>query len=247
LSLESEVESLRLTVSEHQDFVDKLRYLPKDSALELLQQLRAGADPAKLIQDLEGNIDVHPGPSGLNTAQVVIPPTNSPLESELMARNYCLYPRKKPIDINSFVLSPVGDQIFKGQLDNDLLSHQSFDTSFQVSQPFLGGQDKNFSSQGSSNTTCNDDVEVDFQSEHQLYCDPRLYYLQTSKWVRTPINDNHAASAMSRHLSTDHPVLGHFDADLFLTDLVEGRPRFCSPFLVGAFLCLTCVCSPCFV
>ena len=68
------------------------------------------------------------------------------------------------------------------------------------------------------------------------YCDARLAQLDISTWTTVQIPNDLAASAISLYLQTDHPVLGFFDADVFLDDLVAGRSRFCSKLLVNCLL-----------
>lgn len=46
---------------------------------------------------------------------------------------------------------------------------------------------------------------------------------------------------VSFYLQVDHPVTGHFDADLFLDDLLEGKTNFCSCLLVNSLLLWACV------
>ncbi|KAG6028780.1 hypothetical protein E4U41_000583 [Claviceps citrina] len=72
------------------------------------------------------------------------------------------------------------------------------------------------------------------------FCDARLHNLQIHFWTRVPIPNRLAASAISFYLETDHLTAGVFDADLFLTDLVEQRLQHCSSFLVSALLCFAC-------
>jgi hypothetical protein len=79
-----------------------------------------------------------------------------------------------------------------------------------------------------------------FAPESQ-YCDERLNHLLIGFWTPTPIGDETAARAISLFLETTHPILSFFDADLFLSDLVHHRHRFCSPFLVSALLSYACV------
>jgi hypothetical protein len=73
------------------------------------------------------------------------------------------------------------------------------------------------------------------------YCDARLEHLTVKYWTRIPIDDQLAARAISHFLETDHPVLGYFDADLFLHDLVNQCLRFCSSFLFSSVMALACV------
>lgn len=42
-------------------------------------------------------------------------------------------------------------------------------------------------------------------------------------------------------MTTEHLAIGIFDPDLFIGDLVEQRPRYCSSFLVHAVLCYAVV------
>ena len=75
----------------------------------------------------------------------------------------------------------------------------------------------------------------------QPLCDSRLKDLTISTWTCIPISDGYAACVISRYLATDHPVLGFFDSDLFVRDLVSGRTDFCSPLLVASVLYWGCV------
>ena len=68
------------------------------------------------------------------------------------------------------------------------------------------------------------------------YCDARLAMLDMSMWTTVPIPNDLAAAAISLYLQTDHPLLGFFDADVFLEDLLEGRSRYCSTLLVSSLL-----------
>ena len=68
------------------------------------------------------------------------------------------------------------------------------------------------------------------------YCDARLAMLDMSMWTTVPIPNDLAAAAISLYLQTDHPLLGFFDADVFLEDLVADRSRYCSTLLVSSLL-----------
>ena len=73
------------------------------------------------------------------------------------------------------------------------------------------------------------------------YCDARLDRLKVGYWTRVPISDELAARALSHYLEVEHPILGFFDADLFLEDLVNERLQFCSSFLFSALMASACV------
>ena len=69
-------------------------------------------------------------------------------------------------------------------------------------------------------------------SEPPRYVDSRLHRLEVSYQTNVPISNEYAPIAISLYLETDHPIIGLFDADLFLADLVGNRLNFCSPLLV---------------
>lgn len=78
-------------------------------------------------------------------------------------------------------------------------------------------------------------------SKPYAYCDSRLENFPVGYWTRIPIDNQLAAQAISHFLEVDHPVLGFFNADLFLHDLVERRSSFCSHLLFSSVMSLACV------
>jgi hypothetical protein len=72
-------------------------------------------------------------------------------------------------------------------------------------------------------------------------CDERLKKLNIGFWTSVPIPSDLAAKIVSLYLETDHPLLGPFDPDLFLADLVDCRTNHCSEILVSAIMYWGCV------
>ncbi|KJZ68893.1 hypothetical protein HIM_11715 [Hirsutella minnesotensis 3608] len=72
-------------------------------------------------------------------------------------------------------------------------------------------------------------------------CDPRLRSVHIARWSNVGIDNLLAVRCISLYLVTDHPLLGHFDPELFISDLVSGRREFCSSLLVNALLYWACV------
>jgi hypothetical protein len=68
------------------------------------------------------------------------------------------------------------------------------------------------------------------------YCDPRLASLEISYWIDTPIPNEVAAHAISLYLETDHVLVGSFDPELFVSDLITRNRKHCSSLLVVAVL-----------
>jgi hypothetical protein len=75
-------------------------------------------------------------------------------------------------------------------------------------------------------------------------CDERLGRLRIEEWTGVQVESATAARAISLYLETDHPLLGFFDSDLFLSDLIAGEQNFCSPLLVDSLLCWAFVRTP---
>lgn len=73
------------------------------------------------------------------------------------------------------------------------------------------------------------------------YCDERLSNLQVDFWADVAVSNDFVARAISLYIRTDHPLLGLFDPDLFISDLVGRQTKFCSRFLFHALMYLTCV------
>ncbi|KAK7219309.1 hypothetical protein V2G26_007312 [Clonostachys chloroleuca] len=71
-------------------------------------------------------------------------------------------------------------------------------------------------------------------------CDPRLQNLTIEFWTSVSISNDLAARVISLYLETDHPLLGHFDPDLFVHDLISHNSDYCSSLLVNALLYWGC-------
>lgn len=70
---------------------------------------------------------------------------------------------------------------------------------------------------------------------------PDLSNLQIGNWTTVPVTNDFAAKALLLYLQTDHHVLGLFDAELFVHDLLNLRQEFCSTLLVNSLLFWACV------
>jgi hypothetical protein len=71
--------------------------------------------------------------------------------------------------------------------------------------------------------------------------DSALEKIDILLWTSVPVTNSYAAGAISLYLATDHPLLGVFDAELFVDDLIAGTLGFCSPFLVSSLLAFASV------
>ncbi|KAG6178471.1 hypothetical protein E4U27_003741 [Claviceps purpurea] len=71
-------------------------------------------------------------------------------------------------------------------------------------------------------------------------CDPRLSKLNIRHWTSVDISDDLAAKCISLYLQTDHPLLGHFDPELFVSSLISEKHEYCSSLLINAMLYWAC-------
>lgn len=79
-----------------------------------------------------------------------------------------------------------------------------------------------------------------FQSAPRLP-DPRLGLVDFQSWTTVPVDYVEAATAISRYLEVDHEILGLFDPEPFIQDLMSHGHEFCSSLLVNALLSWTSV------
>ncbi|KAK4077779.1 transcriptional regulator family: Fungal Specific TF [Trichoderma aggressivum f. europaeum] len=71
-------------------------------------------------------------------------------------------------------------------------------------------------------------------------CDSRLAQLDISSWTNVIISNEYAARAISLYLETDHPLLGFFEPNSFVSSLTAGKTDYCSSMLVNALLYWAC-------
>jgi len=193
------------------------------------------------MASMRGSVHTLQRPSDYLAARGIVPPTHSALEFELTARHPIVYPKMEPLNLaflDAFVNSTVLEKGYRLP-DSQTPPHLNADAdislapSTPISTPPL--------SSPSLSAVSSTDSPPSPPQQINGFCDARLDRLQINFWTKVPITDDLAASAISFYLENDHPIMGVFDPDLFLTDLVEHRLTFCSPFLVTSILHLACV------
>lgn len=68
------------------------------------------------------------------------------------------------------------------------------------------------------------------------WSDHRFSKIVIGRWTTVDVKDRDAAQLLAHYLETDHPILGLFDADLFLDGITTGDQTYCSSFLVNCVL-----------
>ncbi|KAF5646412.1 apo9 cpo9 [Fusarium tjaetaba] len=192
------------------DFINLLRSLPIDQAADVLQRLRDNPDSLPVLSSIRGNSSTNLTfqPSNLRNARAIAPPTGSATEFELNAQFSMAYPRIPPVDLQSLraLLRQHSDNQVKSA-GNDITLNLSY-----------GAQNPG-------------ETQSLMLASLGGYCDSRLEKLQINYWTKVPVSNEVAAELISFYITNDHKILGFFDVDLFLDDLVQCRQRFCSPFL----------------
>ncbi|KAK2009234.1 hypothetical protein LZ32DRAFT_620785 [Colletotrichum eremochloae] len=218
--------------------LESLRSLPDSEALQLLQQLRQTSNTSRLVSSLEGGLQVAARPSDLDTARAILPATQSSIEFELMTQYGTAYPRLQASPIAELMnILPTGKNLvavgLPGAPDNNLVPMHT--GKLESSRPESRTQRSTADSGSAGNKQ---PTRTAGPRPPPQYCDSRLERLQIRYWTKVPISNELAARLISFYLETDHAVMGFFDADLFLDDLLACRQNFCSAFLVAAVLCI---------
>ena len=253
MALKRQINDLRHTSQDLQELITLLTYVPENVAYDVLKRLRLTGDVASVLESMKGYTFVQ-GSQVLSeqaTARSVIPLVQSTMELQLMVRHPVLYPVFDPS-----LSSPLGSIATRSRtpvVQEERLSSNK-------PPPFTVSSSSNSSStlytraepiarspEGASA------LQIDQMppstarfgpDKNANLCDDRLNNLVIGYWTKVPITDALAARLISMYLETEHPFWGLFDPDLFVTDLVEHRLRFCSPLLASALLVRACVRSP---
>lgn len=257
----------RDTSGEAQQLLGLLKTLPEHHAFAVLRQFRAAnGDCAAALSVLKAGEADLPTSRKQITDRGAAALRKPALETELSCRHPVAYPVQSPIVAavlqNSNLLRPVPSAQHPPSFAQ---SHLSLGPAASPTDPTLAGS-SNLAMDGAqravpgSSTYPHISLQAPYidadsaVNSYRLresatssrtppvqYCDWRLGALRISYWTSVPVSDSFAASVISLYLVTDHPLVGTFDPDLFVADLVEQRQAFCSSVLVNALLYWGCV------
>ncbi|KAM0809278.1 putative Zn(2)-C6 fungal-type domain-containing protein [Seiridium cardinale] len=248
-SIKQENHAMTARVAELEYLVDTLKHAPDKTALAMLRNLR---DP-----DVT---DHAPVAQGMNTAQVQYDPPSeadtiygapTPAQNKQEPQPTLQYPAAfSRLDPQRYGPRADGDALWldgtqaaSHEGDQDYWTGPSLDegaTNIMSTSSFgLGRSYRPSSVQATASMTFPSTTQDFPPYNPQLaaqYCDPRLEALDISFWTDVPVTNRFAAGAISHYLDIEHQVLGLFDAQSFIGDLVGHRIEFCSPFLVSSLL-----------
>lgn len=168
-----------------------------------------------------------PSPVQYNLVGSLLPPASNPMEQELMVRHPIAYPVLMPIAVSVLpletLLAPRKAEILGERLLLSATPSERIDTSMASSD------------NGTFDGWCNNLSHLS-----QLHIE-HLHQVDIALWTELPIPNDVAIRVIALYLNNDYPVLPLFNADLFLQDLSQNRPYFCSRLLVSALLGWACV------
>lgn len=236
-ALKRENESLKRTTADLQTLFDLLQSTPEAIATEALRQLRNGKSPQAVVQLIKGYKRPRtPSPQDADQADGSLSATS--FEIELIALHPAVYPSLPTIDASQVDLRLLG-------LPLASLIRPKQTKRFDIGPLMVDGVEPYLesTSPGEVDPRTLDPTLLSADNSFlppKIYVDDRLKLVDIRRWTSVPVNNHFAAGAMSLYLSNDHPILGLFDADLFLDDLTTGNTRFCSRLLVNALFCCAC-------
>ncbi|POR32983.1 Nitrogen assimilation transcription factor nirA [Tolypocladium paradoxum] len=232
MAMRRELETLKRDHGKLAELLDILRTVPERQAFDVLRSLRlTTADHADLLPSSGGGGGGGSGGSSTEALprQVLVRlPTQGSIEFRLMVRHAVAYPTLAPLDAAAVGITSLLAASLANSAATELIS--SMDALHQPAAAPRSQLPFPFPTNAlNANPT-----------SPPAYCDPRLALINIGYWSRIKVTNELAATLVSLYLETDHPILGFFDPDLFLQDLVDCRARYCSPLLVSSVLSWAC-------
>ncbi|EXK25623.1 hypothetical protein FOMG_17724 [Fusarium oxysporum f. sp. melonis 26406] len=199
-----------------------IRSLPESQALDILRILRSHDELETIRSIVQANRSAER--HALAQEWLSTSTRQLGLEYELMTRYPVSFPPLQPVESNT--LKTVLSTIYLAIADSEA----------SQSPPVAGASS---SSDPSSNPFCaRSPTKSPVAMLHR--CDERLEEINMCFWTSVSIPNDLAASIISLYLEIDHPLLGTFDPNLFIDDLVNCRLRRCSGLLISALMYLGC-------
>ncbi|KAF5668659.1 nitrate assimilation regulatory nira [Fusarium heterosporum] len=227
----SQLERLASLNNDPRAILDLLTTLPYFDALELFNALR------EMPRGMETSASIIEAPSSSPQHNLIgsLLPASNLLEQELMVRHPIAYPILLPVVIGS----PSFEDLLTSRRPGMTATQVLRDTTSPSSADMMLSDDEELG---------DDDTLVEFCRRLPHLTQSHVEYLQKvdlTLWMDLLIPNQTAVRVIALYLNNDYPVLPLFHADLFLHDLSQNRPYFCSALLISALLgwaCQACTC-----
>ncbi|EXK23858.1 hypothetical protein FOMG_19388, partial [Fusarium oxysporum f. sp. melonis 26406] len=177
------------------ELFDIMKTGPEYLAFDILQSLRGHSDLGTALSVIQPRISSARHASGQQWPAVAT--RHLGLESELMATHSFSFPPFQPFESSSL----------KAVLNTGRISNPDNETTSPPSNAESNPFPAHHPSQRSITALSP--------------CDEQLEELDIGFWTAVPIPSDLAAKIISLYLKTDHPLLGTFDPDLFVNDLIK--------------------------
>ncbi|KAK0384054.1 hypothetical protein NLU13_8143 [Sarocladium strictum] len=191
-----------------------LRSLPPSEAGRLLDTIRTNDEEEILRRHC---------PTLATTLWSYLSPNRNKVELELMIRHPIAYPPLFPLEVASLPLNslfrPSRILVTRQDSESPDLDHASAD------QP--------------SPNQCSTEVKIHFFPPRPLVRE-ELQHLQICNWTNVHVTNDFAARMLSLYIETDYHNLPMLNLDLFLDDLINNKPYFCSRLLVNSLFSWVC-------
>ncbi|KAH6683726.1 hypothetical protein F5X68DRAFT_171961 [Plectosphaerella plurivora] len=236
---DKEIQGDPATVAASMQVLDKLKSASEGQALDILRLLRVNGDPEavmSMINARNDSVDATISPS----------PYLNPFADfnfEVMSRNPVSYPSWQPPDSaaweSSSLLHPFPLQRTRSFDQRTLFANQTRHFDPLLKSPDVVSSTSS-SREASAGMVPGSRLHSPSTPPSPTLCDPRLESLNVSFWTPVDISSELAGRMISLYLETDHPLLGTFDPDLFVSDLVQKGNRFCNRLLFAAVMYWGC-------
>ncbi|KAF4456621.1 Conidial development protein fluffy [Fusarium austroafricanum] len=244
IELENQITQLQDRLKQHEDVIQHLRSAPEQDAITIVRRLKSTPDLETVLSSIRSSITPQ-RPSDIKTARATLPFTQSSLEFELAVLHGNAYPAMLDIDTSTIDVN----NIFKRRA-NDVLPYESTNALLRSYDTLDVKLSSNIPTKGLISglpsplrgITSRRNSPVPGPLPERVYCDRRLGHVPFNHWTRVPISDEYASSLLSVYFENEHAIIGTFDIDPFLDDLVDCSGQFCSSFLVSSLLCLASSC-----
>jgi hypothetical protein len=240
-------ESLKQTTDALEELVNCLKFMPEETAQFILRKLRTASelDPAAILQSIKNDMDLPtPYMPEESATHAALSPIQSEREFELMASHFNAYPALDPSEDLELASSP---SLRPPTPTNPKRRTKSrvVDTGSEMYLASLTPPDTTASSSSSGHKAKIPERDPDAMDEDTDMSpdslESRFEQLNISFWTTVKITNKEAASIIIMYLNTDHPVLGLFDFDFFVNDLVNCQFNHCSSFLLTSLLAFASV------
>lgn len=241
MALKRRLDKLQQDHKEHAEIIQRLRSAPEAEAFEIVRRLRTTSNVSMVLSSIQGSAHNRSRPSDIQASRGILPPTESGIEFELSMLHHLVYPVLAPLDIasvdvDSFFIPPRRSPHISTSETGRPIGSQTVDEKSYIvpaltiapPSPLHGILTRRSSPIAGPLPAAN-------------YCDPRLSRIETNYWTRIPISNEFTAAVLSHYFENDHTIFGCIDADLFLSDLIDKKLDYCSPFLFSSLLSIACV------